>query len=66
MSAMRCHPDRHASGSDEDKAKAEVMFKEVGEAFEILSDPEKKQRYDQVTLPPTPNPNPNPSSATTR
>jgi len=47
MSAMRCHPDRHASGSDEDKAKAEVMFKEVGEAFEILSDPEKKQRYDQ-------------------
>jgi len=47
MSAMRCHPDRHASGSDEDKAKAEVQFKEVGEAFEILSDPEKKQRYDQ-------------------
>ena len=30
MSAMRCHPDRHASGTDEDKAKAEVMFKEVG------------------------------------
>lgn len=47
MSALRCHPDRHASGSDEAKAKAEVMFKEVGEAFEILSDPEKKQRYDQ-------------------
>lgn len=47
MSAMRCHPDRHASGTDEEKAKAEVQFKEVGEAFEILSDPEKKQRYDQ-------------------
>ena len=45
--AMLCHPDRHASGTDEEKKAAEVKFKEVGEAFEILSDPEKKARYDQ-------------------
>jgi molecular chaperone DnaJ len=41
--AMKYHPDR-ATG---DKAAAEVKFKEAAEAYEVLSDAERRQRYDQ-------------------
>lgn len=36
------HPDKHKG----DKEK-EAKFKEVNEAYEVLSNPEKKKRYDQ-------------------
>lgn len=45
--ALKWHPDRHSSKSDEEKAEAEKQFKQVGEAYECLIDPEKKSRYDQ-------------------
>jgi len=42
--AMKFHPDRNQG----DKAKeAEEKFKEVKEAYEMLSDPKKKAAYDQ-------------------
>ena len=40
--AMQFHPDRNPG----DKT-AEEKFKEVGEAYEVLSDADKKARYDQ-------------------
>src|SRR3954468_11049462 len=42
--AMKYHPDR---AGEEKKAEFEVHFKECAEAYEILSDEAKRQRYDQ-------------------
>ncbi|MEO5989657.1 MAG: DnaJ C-terminal domain-containing protein [Candidatus Eisenbacteria bacterium] len=41
--ALRYHPDVAT-----DKATADARFKEVNEANEVLSDPEKRRRYDQL------------------
>lgn len=44
--AMLHHPDRHSGESEEKKANEEKLFKDVNEAFSVLSDPKKKQMYD--------------------
>ncbi|XP_046676525.1 dnaJ homolog subfamily C member 7 isoform X2 [Homalodisca vitripennis] len=44
--ALVHHPDRHANASDGEKKEQEKKFKEVGEAYGILSDPKKRARYD--------------------
>ena len=41
--ALEWHPDRHR----EDKEAAEKRFKEINEAYQILSDREKRSAYDQ-------------------
>ena len=40
--ALQYHPDKNPGDS-----KAEDMFKKSAEAYEVLSDPDKKARYDQ-------------------
>src|SRR5690606_36112320 len=40
--AIKYHPDKNP-----DDKEAEAKFKEAAEAYEVLSNPEKKSRYDQ-------------------
>ncbi len=42
--ALEWHPDRHQGG---EKVEAEKKFKEINEAYQVLSNPQKKQAYDQ-------------------
>lgn len=42
--ALKWHPDKHTG---DDKKDAEEKFKEINEAYQVLSNKEKKQAYDQ-------------------
>src|ERR1700730_15154388 len=44
--ALKYHPDRNP----ENKAEAEIRFREGTEAYSVLSDPQKRQVYDNYGL----------------
>ena len=43
--ALKWHPDKN-SQTEEKKARAEKMFKEINEAWAVLSDPQKRKQHD--------------------
>ncbi len=45
--AMKYHPDKFAGAGEKEKKEAEDKFKEVNEAYQILSDADKRSKYDQ-------------------
>jgi molecular chaperone DnaJ len=45
--AKQYHPDKYRNKPQEELKEAEAKFKEASEAFEILSDQDKRHRYDQ-------------------
>lgn len=45
--ALKYHPDKQQGKSEAEKKAAEEKFKEINEAYSVLSDPQKKQQYDR-------------------
>jgi len=41
---LRWHPDKHTA----DRKLAERKFQEISEAFDVLSDPNKRSMYDDM------------------
>ena len=46
-SAFRKLARKHHPDLAKDKKAAEEKFKEINEAYEVLSDPEKRKKYDE-------------------
>lgn len=44
--ALKLHPDRWANSSEKERKEAEEKFKDVAEAYDVLSDPKKRSQYD--------------------
>ena len=44
--SMKWHPDRWVNGTDAEKKEAEEKFKDIAEAYDVLSDPQKRAQYD--------------------
>ncbi len=45
--AIKYHPDKFAQSSEDERKAAEEKFKEAAEAYDVLSDADKRARYDQ-------------------
>lgn len=44
--SLKYHPDRNSDKSEEERKRLEDKFKDCVEAYEVLSDPQKRQQYD--------------------
>ena len=47
--SLEHHPDRHQDDDEQTRQKAEETFKNIAEAYAVLSDQDKKQKYDNPT-----------------
>ena len=50
--ALKWHPDRN-QGSEEEKQKADKMFKDINEAYSVISEPDKRRQYDMGAYDPS-------------
>jgi DnaJ-class molecular chaperone len=46
--ARKFHPDLHADEEEKEKQAAKQKFQKIQQAYDVLSDPEKRQMYDQL------------------
>ncbi|PPQ76184.1 hypothetical protein CVT24_002789 [Panaeolus cyanescens] len=44
--ALKYHPDKQTTASDEEKAQSHTKFQQIGFAYAVLGDPKRKTRYD--------------------
>ena len=44
--AVQFHPDKNRHKSEAEQAEAEKKFRDLNEAYEVLSDKDKKKMYD--------------------
>lgn len=44
--ALKYHPDRNSTKSEAEKDEATKKFKDIAEAYGVLSDKEKRKKYD--------------------
>ena len=45
--ARKYHPDLHADKDEREREKAKQQFQKIQQAYDVLSDPKKRQMYDQ-------------------
>ena len=45
--SLKWHPDKHVNDSEAAKKEAEEKFKDIAEAYGVLSDKEKRDKYDR-------------------
>ena len=48
--SLDCHPDKQGGKSDAEKKQAEEKFKAAAEAYEVLSDKDKRAKYDNPNV----------------
>lgn len=46
--ALKYHPDKHTNGTAASKRASLNKFQQIGFAYAVLSDPERKKRYDKT------------------
>lgn len=51
--AREHHPDAHAGAGAADRARSEARMREINDAWALLSDPDRRRRYDMTVDPPS-------------